>query len=220
MVQAWQTSWLCGAETLTFVRTTLPHLCHVRAADLVPSSPPQSGNDEDEAKRCEDGRQDQADAAEELAVASLTPSAATYSDAPPLVPEMEDAIQQTATSMCWLERLSGCRPRACTPIAKHAYDRSIGWGSGGVKGNREGCAQLKGRTFFVLPSCGFASGNRSGKVLDFRHAPLSGDRLGVPRRDRLDGHRPDDADCGGQSPAPAAIPGQTHGPEGGDAGLR
>ena len=96
----------------------------------------------------------------------------------------------------------------------------IGWGSGGVKGNREGCAQLKGRTFFVLPSCGVASGNRSGTVLDFRHAPLSGDRLGVPRRDRLDGHRPDDADCGGQSPAPAAIPGQTHGPEGGDAGLR
>lgn len=96
----------------------------------------------------------------------------------------------------------------------------IGWGSGGVKGNREGCAQLKGRTFFVLPSCGVASGNRSGTVLDFRHAPLSGDRLGVPRRDRLDGHRPDDADCGGQSPAPAAIPGHTHGPEGGDAGLR
>lgn len=156
MVQAWQTSWLCGAETLTFVRTTLPHLCHVRAADLVPSSPPQSGNDEDEAKRCEDGRQDQADAAEELAVASLTPSAATYSDAPPLVPEMEDAIQETATSMCWLEHLSRCGPRACTPIAKHTYDRSNRMGIRWREGESRRVRSAKGAHLFrapILRSC-------------------------------------------------------------------
>ena len=57
------------------------------------------------------------------------------------------------------------------------------------------------------------SGNQSGTVLDFRHAPLSSNRPGVPRRDCLDGYYPDNADCSGQSPKPAASRSQTRSPE-------
>lgn len=67
----------------------------------------------------------------------------------------------------------------------------------------QGALSEAGRTLFVLRCCGAASQNHSGTVLDFRHAPLSGDRSGVPRRGCLDGHRHDFADCSGQGPPPA-----------------
>lgn len=118
------------------------------------------------------------------------------------------------------------RTNACVTLAHLLLSMlmigQVDWESG-CEGKRKRCAHRTGRTFFVglqiqhwLP--GVSPVRRGLRVLDFRHAPLSGYRSGVPGRAGVDGHSPDLAGCPRQSataagsrsperPAAAVTPG-------------
>lgn len=89
----------------------------------------------------------------------------------------------------------------CKPYRKHAYDMCSRRRT--ARRIEKGALSERGALFRAqaLRSCARVSGHA---VLDFRHAPLSGNRPGVPHRACLDGHHPDLVDCPGQSPAPSS----------------